>query len=202
MALRAYDPAGAARFRELIASRRTVRDFSTEPVDPQIIRDAVAAANTAPSGANRQPWRFVVVADADAKQRIRDGAEAEERAFYDSRASQEWLEALAPLGTDWRKPHLTAAPLLIVVFEVHRPKPYYVKESVGIAVGFLLAALHASGLATLTHTPSPMRFLNAILDRPGEERPHLLVAVGRPARGATVPVLERKTPDEVTVWVE
>ncbi len=201
-ALRAYDPAAAARFRDLVATRRTIRDFSTEPVDPQIVRDAIAAANTAPSGANRQPWRFVVVAADDAKQRIRDGAEAEERAFYDSRASQEWLEALAPLGTDWRKPHLTAAPFLIVVFEVHRPKPYYVKESVGIAVGFLLAALHAAGLATLTHTPSPMRFLNAILDRPAEERPHLLVAVGRPARGATVPVLERKSPDDVTVWVE
>ncbi len=196
----AYDPDGARRFRATMTGRRSVRDFSQEPVDERVIVDAVAAAHTAPSGANRQPWRFVVVTDPALKARIREGAEAEERAFYSSRASQEWLDALAPLGTDWTKPHLTAAPYVIVVFEVHRPKPYYAKESVGIAVGLLLAALHAAGLATLTHTPSPMRFLNAILDRPPEDRPHLLIPVGRPARDAVVPVLARKPLDEVLVW--
>jgi nitroreductase len=194
-------PDGARRIRELLATRRTIRHFSPEPVDEQIIVDAIAAANSAPSGANRQPWRFVVVAAPALKARIREQAEAEERAFYTSRASEEWLEALAPLGTDWRKPHLTDAPYLIVVFEVHRPKPYYVKESVGIAVGFLLTALHAAGLATLTHTPSPMRWLNAILDRPTEERPHLLIPVGRPAPGATVPAITKKTVEDVSVWL-
>jgi iodotyrosine deiodinase len=195
------DPDGARRIRDLLATRRSIRHFSSEPVDEQIIADAIAAANSAPSGANRQPWRFVVVADAGRKAQIREGAEAEERAFYGTRASEEWLEALAPLGTDWRKPHLTDAPFLIVVFEVHRPKPYYVKESVGIAVGFLLAALHAAGLATLTHTPSPMKFLGGILGRPPEERPHLLIPVGHPAVDATVPDVVKKAPDDVTVWL-
>jgi iodotyrosine deiodinase len=195
------DPDGARRIRELLATRRSIRHFSSEPVDEQIITDAIAAANSAPSGANRQPWRFVVVADPDRKAQIREGAEAEERAFYGTRASAEWLEALAPLGTDWRKPHLTDAPFLIAVFEVHRPKPYYVKESVGIAVGFLLAALHAAGLATLTHTPSPMKFLGSILGRPPQERPHLLIPVGRPAADATVPDIAKKSAEDVTVWL-
>ena len=194
------DDAGARRIAELLASRRSIRQFATDPVDPEVINAAIAAANSAPSGANRQPWTFVVVTEPSLKATIREGAEAEERTFYDGRASEEWLEALAPLGTDSAKPHLTDAPLLIVVFEVHRPKGYYIKESVGIAVGFLLAALHAAGLATLTHTPSPMRFLNDILDRPAWERPYLVIPVGHRAAGATVPAIVKKSPDEVTVW--
>jgi iodotyrosine deiodinase len=195
----------ARSFLDQMASRRSIRDFSPEPVDPELIRLAIATANTAPSGANVQPWRFVVVSDPDRKRRIREGAEAEERAFYESRASGEWLRALEPLGTDWRKPMLEAAPYLIVVFEVHKsphtPKPYYVKESVGIAVGLLLASLHRSGLAALTHTPSPMRFLNGILGRPSWERPFVLIPVGKPAPGAAVPDLAKKSAAEVTVWM-
>ena len=196
------------RVRELaerLALRRTVRDFAPDPVPFDIIESAVAAAATAPSGANIQPWRFVVVTDPVVKQRIREGAEAEEREFYRRRASPEWLAALAPLGTDHDKPFLVTAPALIVVFEVHKggsePRPYYVKESVGIAVGFLLAALHSAGLATLTHTPSPMRFLGEILDRPANERPYVLVPVGYPAEGARVPDIHRKPLGEVLVRV-
>ena len=200
------DALSASRgFRDVMATRRSIREFSTEPVDPELIRNAIATANTAPSGANIQPWRFVVVTDPAVKRRIRAGAEEEERAFYGSRASEEWLEALAPLGTDWRKPFLEDAPYLMVVFEVHKgpgvPKPYYVKESVGVAVGLLLASLHQAGLATLTHTPSPMRFLNQILDRPKHERPFVLIPVGRPAPAATVPQLAKKDPDRVTDWL-
>lgn len=187
-----------------MASRRSIREFSTRPVDPALIREAIAAANSAPSGANRQPWHFVVVTDPDLKRRIRDGAEEEERAFYSSPAAAEWLSALEPLGTDWRKPHLTDAPYLIVVFEVHRgpggEKAYYVKESVGIAVGFLLASLHQSGLATLTHTPSPMRFLNTIVDRPPSEKPFVVIPAGYAADGATVPDVPKKSPGDVTDW--
>ncbi|HZD18867.1 MAG TPA: nitroreductase family protein [Actinomycetota bacterium] len=197
--------AAARSFRDTMATRRTIRDFSTEPVDPEILTSALAAAASAPSGANIQPWRFVVVTDPDLKRRIREGAEEEERAFYRSRASEEWLAALEPLGTDWRKPHLEDAPFVIVVFEVHKgdgaPKPYYAKESVGIAVGFLLAALHHAGLATLTHTPSPMRFLNEILGRPRHERPFVVIPVGRAAPGAEVPDIERKPLDEVVTWL-
>jgi iodotyrosine deiodinase len=186
-------------FRTTMESRRSIRDFSDRPVPIELVEQAVAAAATAPSGAHRQPWRFVVVTDPDVRRRLREAAEAEEREFYDRRAAQEWLEALAPLGTGWRKPFLEVAPVVIAVFEVHRPRPYYAKESVGIAVGFLLAALHHAGLATLTHTPSPMRFLNDILGRPAEERPHLLVPVGYPACDARVPDLRRKPIDEVCV---
>ncbi|MBI4259833.1 MAG: nitroreductase family protein, partial [Actinobacteria bacterium] len=180
-------PAGEAleaarRFREVMSTRRSIRDFSDRPVSRELIDQAIATAHTAPSGANRQPWRFVVVTDPETKRRIREGAELEEREFYESGRATEWLEALEPLGTDWHKPFLEVAPYLIVVFEVHRgagePKPYYVKESVGIAVGFLLASLHQAGLATLTHTPSPMRFLNEILDRPPNERPFAVIPVG------------------------
>jgi iodotyrosine deiodinase len=192
--------AAVTQFAESMATRRSLRDFSSRPVHRRIVEQAIAVANTAPSGANRQPWRFVVVSDAATKQRIREGAEQEERAFYGSRASEEWLDALEPLGTDWRKPHLTAAPYLIVVFEVHEPKPYYVKESVGIAVGFLLAALHAAGVAALTHTPSPMRFLNQLLDRPASERPSMVLPVGYPADDAQVPDLMKKSVEEVLVW--
>lgn len=190
----------AQRLFVLLQTRRTVRDFSPEPVDPDLIRLAVATAHTAPSAANRQPWRFVVVADPELKQAIREGAEEEERVFYESRAGETWLEALAPLGTDWRKPHLTDAPFLVVVFEVREPKPYYPLESIGISIGLLLASLHVSGVATLTHTPSPMRFLNRILDRPVKEKPIMVVAVGWPADGAKVPDIAKKPLDEVLVW--
>jgi len=195
--------ARATAYLETMRTRRTIRDFSPELVPFDLIETAIAAAATAPSGANIQPWRFVVVSDAERKRRIREAAEAEEREFYQRRASAAWLEALAPLGTDWHKPFLEDAPYVIVVMEVHKgpssPRPYYVKESVGIAVGMLLSALHHAGLATLTHTPSPMRFLNGLLDRPAEERPHLLVPVGYPAPDAQVPDITRKDLSEVLV---
>ena len=187
-----------------LVRRRSIREFSDRPVPVGVLEEAVRAAASAPSGANVQPWRFVVVTDPDVRAALRTGAEAEEREFYERRASAEWLAALKALGTDWRKPFLETAPAVIAVFEVHKgpnsPRPYYAKESVGIAVGFLLAALHRAGLATLTHTPSPMRFLNDILDRPPEERGFLLVPVGYPADGARVPDLERKPLDEILVW--
>jgi iodotyrosine deiodinase len=186
-------------------SRRSVRDFAPDPVPWAVIEAAVAAAASAPSGANLQPWRFVVVTDPAVKKAIREGAEDEERTFYESRASAEWLSALAPLGTDWRKPFLETAPYVVVVMEVHKghgtPRPYYVKESVGIAVGLFLAALHQAGLATLTHTPSPMRFLNGILGRPAEERPFVVIPVGRPAPDAEVPDISRKPLADVLVTV-
>jgi nitroreductase len=190
-------------FHELMARRRTVRDYSTRPVPDGVIEWAVRTASTAPSGAHVQPWRFVVITDPARKRRLREAAEAEEREFYAHRASPEWLAALAPLGTDWRKPFLEDAPAVIVVFEVHKgpesPRPYYTKESVGIAVGLLLASLHQAGLATLTHTPSPMRFLNEVCDRPAEERAAYVIPVGYPADGARVPDLRRKSLDEVLV---
>ena len=195
--------AAAAAFAETMASRRSVRDFSPEPVPEAVIEAAVRAAATAPSGANIQPWRFVVVTDPERKRRLREAAEAEEYEFYNRRASEEWLDAVAQFGTDWHKPFLTTAPAVIVVFEVHQgpndPKPYYVKESVGIAVGFLLAALHHAGLATLTHTPSPMRFLNEVCERPAEERPYLVIPVGYPAADARVPDIVKKPLGEVMV---
>jgi nitroreductase len=205
--------ARAASLRDLLRRRRSVRDFSSEPVPLDLVETAIEAAASAPSGANRQPWRFVVVRDPEAKRRIRDAAEREEREFYERRATPSWLADLAPLGTDWRKPFLEAAPFLVVVFAVdwedevgpdgspQRHKGYYVQESVGIAVGMLLAALHAAGLATLTHTPSPMGFLARILGRPANERPFLLVPVGYPAAGALVPVLRKKALDEVRTIV-
>ncbi len=203
------------RSREFLAEmcrRRTVREFSTEPVPYELIENAIAVAGTAPSGANQQPWTFVVITDADLKQQIRVAAEEEERAFYGSRASQEWLEALAHLGTDAVKKHLTDAPYLIVCFrqafgyqideasgEKRKVKHYYSDESTGIAVGMLLTALHHSGLATLTHTPSPMRFLGELLGRPDNERAYMVIPVGYPAQDAQVPVLEKKTVDEILV---
>lgn len=197
--------ARAREFADLMVLRRTVRDFAPDPVPLEAVREAVRAAASAPSGANLQPWRFVVVTSAEAKRRIREGAEAEEREFYGRRAGEEWLDALAPLGTDAAKPFLETAPVLVVVFEVHRsetePKPYYPKESVGIAVGLLLAALHRAGLATLTHTPSPMRWLTEILGRPANERPFAVIPVGLPAAGARVPAITRKPLDEVLVEV-
>ena len=204
----------ATRFYDLMRGRRTVRDFSDRPVPADVIEHALLTAGSAPSGAHRQPWHFVVVTDPAKKAEIREAAEREEREFYDRRASKEWLEALAPLGTDANKPFLTTAPVLIAVFlkrftlvdseegaEPTRLKNYYTTESVGIATGFLIAALHNAGLATLTHTPSPMRFLNTLLDRPRHERPYLLLVVGYPAPDATVPVLKRYALDELATFV-
>jgi nitroreductase len=189
----------ANAFAATMGRRRTVRDFASDPVPAKVIEAAIRAAASAPSGANLQPWRFVVLTDPGLKRSLREAAEAEEREFYGRRASQEWLDALAPLGTDWRKPFLEIAPVVIVVFEVHKHKPYYVKESVGIAVGLLLATLHQAGLATLTHTPSPMRFLNEVCDRPREERAYVVIPVGYPAGDARVPDIVRKPLDEVMV---
>jgi iodotyrosine deiodinase len=193
----------ACLFADRMTARRSVREFSPEPVPEPVIEAAIRAAASAPSGANVQPWRFVVVTSPERKRRLREAAEAEEREFYEHRAPEEWLSALAPIGTDWRKPFLEIAPVVIVVFEVHQgpntPKPYYVKESVGIAVGLLIAALHHAGLATLTHTPSPMRFLNKVCGRPAEERPYLVMPVGYPARDAAVPDLTRKALTEVMI---
>lgn len=192
-------------FADDLVRRRSIREFAPTPLPDGVLDEAIRAAASAPSGAHVQPWRFVVVEDPDVRRRLRVAAEAEEQEFYERRASTEWLDALSALGTDADKPFLTDAPGLIVVFEVHHgphsPRPYYVKESVGIAVGFLLAALHRAGLSTLTHTPSPMRFLNEILDRPPEERGYLVIPVGYPASDATVPALERKPLDEVLVRV-
>jgi len=180
--------------------RRTVRDFSDRPVPRDIIETALKAANTAPSGANLQPWHFAVVSGAATKRRIREAAEAEEREFYAHRASQEWLAALQPLGTDENKPFLETAPYLIAVFlqkfgelpDGRKVKHYYPSESTGLATGILITALHRAGLATLTHTPSPMKFLNEILGRPKSERPFLLLVVGYPADDARVPDIRRK----------
>ena len=196
-------------FLAQLSGRRSVRDFSPEPVPPELVENALRAAGTAPSGANQQPWSFVVVSDKSVQQRIRDAAEHEERLLYTERASAEYLEALEPIGTDWSKPHITAAPCLIVVFEQpwsfdesgEKKKHYYVRESVGIAVGFLLAALHAAGLATLTHAPSPMGFLKEILGRPENERPFLLIPVGYPADDAVIPSLEKKPLDEIAEFI-
>ncbi|WP_212829170.1 nitroreductase family protein [Catellatospora sp. TT07R-123] len=193
----------AAGYAERMASRRSIRDFSPDPVPFAVIEEAIRAASTAPSGANVQPWRFVVLTDPERKRRLREAAEIEERTFYGRRASDEWLEALAPLGTDWRKPFLETAPAVIVVFEVHKgpnsPKPYYVKESVGIAVGMMITSLHLAGLATLTHTPSPMQFLNEVCQRPPEERAYVVMPVGYPADEVRVPDISRKPLSEVLV---
>ncbi len=196
----------AREFHELLIRRRTVRDFSPEPVPFELIERAVAAAGTAPSGANMQPWRFVIVADAEVKRRIREAAEEEERVNYSGRMPERWLRRLAPLGTDWRKPFLEIAPYLIVVFRIdylideatgETEPTYYAQESVGIATGLLIAALHQAGLATLTHTPSPMRFLSEILGRPKNEKPFVLIPVGYPADDALVPDIGRKPLDEI-----
>lgn len=207
-----YPPAEMAdrarEFRELMSRRRTVRDFSDRPVDPAVIRDCLAAAASAPSGANMQPWHFVVVSDPQVKRRIRVAAEQEEREFYAHRASPEWLEALQPLGTDANKPFLERAPFLIAIFAQkygalpggRKVKHYYPNESVGLATGVLLAALQHAGLASLTHTPSPMGFLNQILGRPANERPFLLLVVGYPEADATVPDIRRKPLEQVVTF--
>ena len=197
--------ARAENFLELVTRRRTVRDFSDRPVPREIIAACVQAAGQAPSGANMQPWHFEVVGDPAIKKQIRLAAEEEEQRFYDGRASEEWLDALAPLGTDAEKPFLEVAPWLIVIFEQRygldadgaKIRYYYTKESVGLASGFLIAALHNAGLASLTHTPSPMGFLNKILERPGSEKPFLLLVAGYPAAGAMVPDITRKDPGQI-----
>jgi iodotyrosine deiodinase len=196
--------ARSREFLDRMSARRSVREFSREPVEFELIENAIAAAGTAPSGANQQPWTFVVASDPALKREIRAAAEAEEREAYEHRMSEEWLRAIEPIGTDWRKPHIEDAPYVIVVFEQayglegdRRWKHYYAKESVGIAVGLLLASLHLAGLATLTHTPSPMGFLGRILGRPRNERPFCLIPVGYPAEGSTVPRLEKKPLEEI-----
>lgn len=199
----------AREFRTEMERRRTVRTFSDRLVPRELIEHCLGAAATAPSGANMQPWHFVAVSDPAVKQRIRLAAEAEEKEFYEHRASPEWLEALAPLGTDEHKPFLDTAPWLIAVFsqkygtlpDGRKVKHYYPTESVGLATGMLITALHHAGLATLTHTPSPMKFLNEILHRPANERPFLLLVTGYPAPGATVPDIVRKPLDEVADFV-
>lgn len=192
------------RFFELIARRRTVREYSNRDVPSELIERAIATAGTAPSGANLQPWRFVVVRDAEVKRKIREAAEAEEYESYHNRMSDKWLRRLAPLGTDEHKPFLEIAPYLIVVFRIttivedgESEPTYYSQESVGIAVGLLLAALHNMGLATLTHTPSPMKFLQEILERPKNEVPFALIPVGCPADNAKVPAIHRKPLDKI-----
>jgi iodotyrosine deiodinase len=194
-----------------MSDRRSVRHFSTEPVERELIENAIRTAGTAPSGANQQPWTFVVISDQKTKQRRRDAAEHEERLLYEERASDEWLAALEPIGTDAVKPHITDAPFVIVVFEQAwglRPdgtkrKHYYVRESVGIATGLLLASLHAAGLVTLTHSPSPMGFLKEMLGRPDNERPFVLIPVGYPAPGAEIPefALYEKPLGEISEFV-
>jgi len=195
-------------FLRLMETRRSVRHFSDEPVPYELIENAIRTAATAPSGANQQPWTFVVIGDPAVKEQIREAAEHEEELLYRERASEQYLEALEPIGTDWIKPHITDAPYVIVVFEQAwsrdehggKHKHYYVRESVGIAVGFLLASLHAAGLATLTHSPAPMGFLTRILGRPENERPFILIPVGYPTPDATVPdvALTKKSLEEVS----
>ncbi|WP_353643944.1 nitroreductase family protein [Mesorhizobium sp. WSM2239] len=200
----------AAEFRELMSRRRTVRHFSDRPVPRRLIEDCVMTAATAPSGANQQPWTFVCISDAAMKTRIRAAAEEEEREFYSGRASQEWLDALGPLGTDAEKPFLETAPWLIAIFgqryglgpDGRKVKHYYVPESVGIATGLLIASLDNAGLASLTHTPSPMGFLNAICGRPDNEKAVILLVAGYPADNAKVPDIRRKGADEIIVWRE
>lgn len=193
----------AEGFLAQIRTRRSVRHFSTESVPIDVVERCIEAAAQAPSGANKQPWTFVLVTDPDTKRRIREAAEDEERAFYGGRASQRWLEDLAALGTGPDKPFLEEAPALIVVFAQKQgtddDQHYYVSESVGIAVGFLLAALHAAGLGTLTHTPSPMRFLSTVLGRPANERAYMIIPIGYPVAGCEVPDIERKPLEDVLV---
>ena len=210
---REYPPAEmlerSAAFLADLRRRRTVRQFSDRPVPRAVIENCLAAASTAPSGANLQPWHFVVLSDPVLKRRLRIAAEAEEHEFYTRRAPQEWLDALTPLGTDEQKPFLEMAPYLIVIFaqrygklpDGRSVKHYYAQESVGIATGMLITALHHAGLATLTHTPSPMNFLNDLLGRPKNERPFLILVVGYPTDGATVPAIGKKALEEIVTFL-
>ena len=198
----------ALAYFEKMRTRRSVRDFSTRLVPREVMESCLRTAGYAPSGANRQPWHFVVISNPELKRKIREAAEEEERAFYDHRAGDEWLKALAPLGTDANKPFLEDAPWLIVVFlkkftfdeQGRKHKNYYTAESVGIACGFLLGALHWAGLATLTHTPSPMKFLNQVLERPKTERAYMIIPVGYPAEGAQVPVISKEPLREIATF--
>lgn len=199
----------ADAFHAQLERRRSIRSFAPDPVPRSLIERAIEAASTAPSGAHRQPWRFVVISDPETKHRIRLAAEEEEYESYEGgRMPDDWIEALKPLGTDWRKPFLEIAPWLVVVFEElygideagNKRKNYYVTQSVGIACGMFITALHEMGLATLTHTPSPMRFLSEILGRPKNEKPYILFPIGYPAADAEVPDLRRKSLDEVAIW--
>ncbi|MCW8907280.1 MAG: nitroreductase family protein [Sedimenticola sp.] len=198
----------ADRFLEQMKRRRTVRTFSDRPVDRRVIESCLLAAGRAPSGANQQPWKFIVVSDPDLKKQIRLAAEEEERAFYQGGASEEWLDALKPLATDAQKPFLERAPYLIVIFSENygidaqgkKIKHYYVRDSVGIATGILITAIHNAGLASLTHTPSPMRFLNRILGRPKNETPTLILVVGYPEPGTTVPAIEKKSLQQIAIF--
>ncbi len=199
----------AQAFYQHMAKRRSVRDFSDKPIPQSVLENAILAAGSAPSGANMQPWHFAVVQDPAIKTQIRQAAEIEERELYENRASDEWLEALAPLGTDANKPFLETAPALIAIFlkkvtideQGVKHKNYYTTESVGIATGMLITALHQSGLGTLTHTPSPMKFLTEILQRPSHERPFLLLVVGYPAEGALVPDIQRLALDKISTFL-
>jgi iodotyrosine deiodinase len=200
----------ADAFLAKMQRRRTVRDFSDRPVPKKIIESCLLAAGTAPNGANRQPWRFVVVGDPEIKSKIREAAEVEEREFYREKAPPEWLEALEHLGTDEHKPFLETAPWLIVIFAERcevmedgtKAKNYYVSESVGIATGLLIAAVHHAGLVSLTHTPSPMKFLNEVLDRPPNERAFLILVCGYPEEGAEVPEITKKPIEEIAIFVD
>ena len=200
----------AESFYLQMSKRRSVRDFSDKPIPLSVLENAILAAGTAPSGANMQPWHFVVVQNPEIKKRIRLAAEKEERELYDHRASDEWLDALAPLGTDADKPFLETAPALIAIFlkkvtidaDGAKHKNYYTSESVGIATGMLITALHQAGLATLTHTPSPMKFLTEILQRPSHERPFLLLVVGYPAEGALVPNIQRLPLSDIATFLK
>lgn len=199
----------SAEFLKLMKRRRSVRDFSDRKVPKEIIEDCLLAAGTAPNGANMQPWHFAVVSDPEVKKKIREGAEKEEHDFYHNRAPEEWIEALRPFGTDEHKPFLERAPYLIAIFsksygfdeDGQRMKHYYVKESVGIATGMLITALHNAGLATLTHTPSPMGFLNEVLERPENERPFLLLVVGYPEKDVQVPAITKKSLNEIASFI-
>jgi iodotyrosine deiodinase len=199
----------AQAFYQQMAKRRSVRDFSDRPIPQSVLENAILAAGSAPSGANMQPWHFAVVQDPAIKKKIREAAEIEERELYENRASDEWLDALAPLGTDAQKPFLETAPALIAIFlekvtiddEGVKHKNYYTSESVGIATGMLITALHQAGLATLTHTPSPMKFLTEILERPNHERPFLLLVVGYPEEGAMVPDIQRLPLDKISTFL-
>lgn len=199
----------AQAFLATMRKRRTVRDFSAKPVPRALIETAVRVAGTAPSGANQQPWSFVCISDPERKRLIREGAEEEERAFYGGRAGEEWLDALSHLGTDADKPFLETAPWLIAIFaqrwgfdaQGRKIKHYYVPESVGIAAGFLIAALHEAGLATLTHTPAPMNFLNALCERPDNEKALILLVVGHPADDCRVPAIGKKALDEIATFL-
>lgn len=199
----------ADEFAKRVSQRRTVRHFSDRPVPRTVIEHCLRAAGSAPSGANRQPWHFVVVSDPAVKKQIREAAEAEEHEFYTRRAPKEWLEVLKPLGTDEHKPFIEKAPYLIVVFEQRygispdgiKVKNYYTQESVGLATGLLITAVHHAGLVSLTHTPSPMGFLNEVLGRPANERPFLILVVGYPEKAAKVPEISRKTLEEIATFV-